>query len=102
MNKHSPPRKWRFLVLDNGGETADRYTVFYRSNGWAPWCDYFALSDRPDDPQGVSMCGEIWPGYCSAGEMLRTFSHVGRRVRFSALPENVRAHVLYRLKEGEA
>jgi hypothetical protein len=42
-----------FIVFDNGGRTADRYTVVDRQTG-----DVFALSDNPQEPGGVARyCG---------------------------------------------
>lgn len=38
-------------ILDNGGRTADRYTVRFR-NG-----DYLGLSENPTHPQGVAVSG---------------------------------------------
>ena len=102
-----PAKKWRFIVLDNGGETADRYTVFYKSNGWQPWQDYFALSAYPDHPQGISQCGEVTEsGFPLAADKFRDWlasytANGDRRIRFSDLPENVQAHVYRRLADGE-
>ena len=85
---------------DNGGESADRYTVAYtrRSNkiderGYDRTYDFRAMSEHPFHPQGVGMWGETrhypvdaprgaWPtkvgGSC----------HLGTRIPFTDLPED--------------
>lgn len=49
-------------IMDNKGQTADRYTVFYAEvikghNG--PWIGYRGMSECPSHPQGVGMYGEL-------------------------------------------
>lgn len=82
-----------FRITDNGGATADRYTVVF-SDG-----DYLSMSAYPSHPQGVSMWGE---GLDVGGLSDRV--EEGREVDLSwgCLPETIRAHVLYRLNEGWA
>lgn len=70
---------------DNGGKTADRYTIipprwagaYYREHG-----RYFVAlgaGDDPFHPQGIGMHVSATPG-----------PHLGRRVPWAALPEKVR------------
>lgn len=84
------------LCYDNGVETADRYTIFPRGRGWGAFIDNkgrrvrfaLALSDDPSHPLGVSQWGECWPG-----------RHLGRRIAWGDMPENVRRHVTARINE---
>jgi len=93
-----PEKKWRFLVFDNGGETQDRYTVFYRRGGWSAWRDYFALDQCPAHPLGFSQCGELCePWHVNVSDMVRDYGHLGRHVSFRDLPDNVQDHVYARL-----
>ncbi len=41
-----------FRIVDNGGSSADRYTVVFGDGS------YLSMSSSPTHPQGVSMCGE--------------------------------------------
>lgn len=74
----------RFLCFDAGPEFADRYTVFYKPHGWAPWREYITASSYPFHPQGVGQHGETTPFYRRAD-----MAHIGAPVRFSALPTDV-------------
>lgn len=75
----------RYLrIYDNGGRTADRYTIVYtgRRGGW-----YRSSCETPSHPGGVYMAGE--------GLIDRpTSSHLGRRIKFDQLPQAVRSVVL--------
>jgi hypothetical protein len=79
-------------VHDNGGTTADRYTVVLdpkhgfekeRSSGLY---QCIGLSSNPNSPQGFSQFSS-----CMRGR------HLGRRVKWSALPANIREHIKGRL-----
>ncbi len=80
-----PPYK---AIYDNGGKTMDRYTVIL-SEGDAipPHIPCLGLSDNPDSPQGFSQYGE-----CLEGE------HLGKKISFAELPENVQEHLKRRLE----
>lgn len=80
-----------FDVYDNGGKTADRWTVVSKSdlknkqpNGMV---DMLSLSENPNSPQGVSMWGEGQAG-----------DHLGKKVKFSSLPKEVQKHITMRYK----
>lgn len=70
---------------DNGGRTCDRYTIIpprwahaYRERD--PRCfESIAASASPFNPQGVGMHCAAMPG-----------RHLGKRVKWSELPEDVR------------
>jgi len=73
----------RVHCYDNGGRSADRYTVAYldvpeRYGEVA--C--LGMNDRPFHPQGICMHSS-----CVVGR------HLGRRIRFSELPEDCRKAV---------
>lgn len=82
-------------VYDNGGATADRYTVVLAKRGYEmanpAHHPMLSMSEYPNHPQGVSMFGE--------GRIGR---HLGKRIKFYDLPENVRHHALERLASGES
>lgn len=77
---------------DNGGKTADRYTIVFtgrytHKTGGAHW--YVGSSGAPTHPQGVYMRGESptpvdYPRY----------AHLGKKVTFASLPAAVRQCVL--------
>lgn len=68
---------------DNGGETADRYTVVFTGNythktGRQHW--YLGMSANPFHPQGVGMHGE------SSTQIDRpAYSHLGKKIKFEDL-----------------
>jgi hypothetical protein len=84
-------------ILDNKGQTADRYTVnfaypFADTNGDVMHLD---MSDAPTHPCGVSMWGSLRPHEASAYRY-RCGHH---RIRWLDLPENIREHVVARAAE---
>ena len=76
-------------VYDNP-EFADRYTVVLDRAGWSTSAPNLhpslGLSENPDSPQGFSQFSECFLG-----------DHLGRKIEFEDLPENVREHVRRRL-----
>lgn len=89
-------------IYDNGGATADRYTVItdekstvqgiFTGNILTPWSKpspsylAFTFSDDCNMPNGVNMIVNIIPG-----------SHLGKKIKFSQLPKRVQACVEARL-----
>jgi hypothetical protein len=76
-------------VWDNGGETADRYTVLYSGRGTLrtdskgnKWRACRSMSERPCHPQGFGQWGEGMPG-----------RHLGKRIRLEDLPDACRSLV---------
>jgi len=47
IDKYLSEAKSKIVVYDNGGKTADRYTVFIGD-------DVYGMSDNPTSPQGVN------------------------------------------------
>ena len=72
-------------IYDNGGRTPDRYTILpprdagadYRENGPGTW-SAISASAHPFHPQGFGQHCRVAPG-----------SHLGRRIHWDALPEDV-------------
>lgn len=86
-------------VWDNGGRTADRFTVFLFGDGWGvrgrgpgdTRVPYLAMSTDPTSPQGFSQFGEI-SAHDRAGF---AFERRGgnRRISWADLPDHIREHV---------
>jgi hypothetical protein len=76
-----------FRIMDNGGETADRYTIVLCDG------DYYAMSSYPTHPQGVSMADEGMDP-----QILAEWHEEGKAVDLALgdLPEHIALHVLYR------
>ena len=84
-------------IWDNGGETADRYTIilprwtkdWYNEKlyGRRVW-NCLASSAEPFHPQGFGQHGSAVPG-----------PHLGKRIRFQALPEQVQEFARNYLKD---
>lgn len=80
---------------DNGGKTADRYTVLIGGSLHDPILDsaravaFLGMSETPFSPQGVSMWGEMPRGN---GRVC------GKKVAWLELPEHTRKHVISRCK----
>lgn len=82
-----------FRIQDNGGSSADRYTVAFCDG------DHLALSRNPSHPQGVSLWGQgIDPAAMAA------WAEDGEAVDLALgdLPGNVAAHLLARVNQGWA
>lgn len=83
-------RKIGVRCYDNGGRSADRYTVVYTGryhhliNGSYL---YLGMSERPFHPQGVGMHGEADNYIDNRGWGQRGgSSHLGKPISFDALP----------------
>ncbi len=78
---------------DNGGKTADRYTVLiggslhFDALNEKRLVQYLGMSGSPEHPQGFSQWGEM-PSYNRAA--------CGKHVRWLDLPAHIRAHVVSR------
>lgn len=77
-------------IFDLGhGVAFDRYTIAFkgcRANGYEMVYPYLASSDNPFHPQGFGQHGE-------SKEFL-TGKHLGKRVSFDTLPEQVKQFIL--------
>ena len=77
-----------YLAYDNGGKTADRYTIVPTGPEWpsrpgthGPLHDALGCSEDPTSPQGFSQWGEAVLG-----------AHLGASIGFDSLPAHVQAH----------
>ena len=79
---------------DNGGKTADRYTVMFGGSLWKPDMGrnvhYLSMSDAPTHPQGFSQWGEMPAANRTC---------CGKHIRWLDLPEHIRKHVVARAKD---
>ena len=78
----------RIFDLGPGG-VFDRYTIAFKGyyvNDYGMVYPYLASSDNPFHPQGFGM-------HCESREFL-TGRHLGKRVSFDALPEQVQDFIL--------
>jgi len=81
-------RKSPVNCYDNGGSTFDRYTIVFKKLDERGDCVYLAASTYPFHPQGFGQHGS------ARGRIdLPTWKHLGKRIRFSELPEDVQKFV---------
>lgn len=76
-------------IYDAGDSVADRYTITfkgYRLKDWGMVYPYLSASEDPYHPCGVGQHGE--------SREYMTGRHLGKRVRFEALPEPVQRFIL--------
>lgn len=101
MNKTQRDRKIRLLpdgipkyvhCYDNGGKTIDRYTVVFtgrytHKTGGEHW--YVGMSGAPFHPQGFGQHG-------SSRDQIDypTYGHLGKKIKFTDLPESCQKLVL--------
>ena len=89
-----PEGKPRWIrVYDNGGKTADRYTVvmtgrYRHKTGGVFW--YLGMSGNPFHPQGVGHISESTRTQVDRP----TYGHLGKRVTYDVLPENCKRFVM--------
>lgn len=78
---------------DNGGKTADRYTVLIGGTLTEPTVaaarrvEFLGMSDAPTHPQGFSQWGE-----CQAFDR----KVHGRHIRWADFPAHIRSHIVAR------
>ena len=62
-------------IYDNGGETFDRYTVYFTMKNYQSYYECLGMSAEPFHPQGFGQhgTGQLGP-------------HNGKRIQFSELP----------------
>ncbi len=73
-------------IYDNGGKTADRYTVMFDEIdhyvGGTPMYLCLGLSSNPDSPMGYSQWCTGMPG-----------KHLGKKVTLKSLPKKIQDHI---------
>lgn len=75
----------RYRIHDNRGKTIDRYTLLIPSDE-PGMVDMWAFNEQPYHPQGIGMYAGSYP-------RPRSYSHLGRSVTLSALPEQAQRFV---------
>lgn len=75
-------------IWDNGGKTFDRYTIVFKARryDYRLYWPYLGASENPFHPQGFGQHGE-------SSEPMGG-KHLGKRIAFEALPEDVQRFVL--------
>lgn len=73
---------------DNGGESADRYTVLFTRKRVAGQFMHLGMSAYPCHPQGVGM-----HGFSDQPIDRPAYGHLGKRIHFHDLPAECRALV---------
>jgi hypothetical protein len=71
-------------VYDNGGKTVDRYTLVVNTAKFE--ITMFGFNEFPFHPQGFGQ-------YCGEYPTMRSYSHLGRLIPISELPEQARRYV---------
>lgn len=66
---------------DNGGSTADRYTVVFTRKRVAGQFMYLGMSAHPTHPQGIGM-----HGFSDTHIDRPRYGHLGKKIRFEDLP----------------
>jgi hypothetical protein len=91
---------------DNGGESADRYTVCFtgRAGSQDGEYSYRAMSESPFHPQGIGVWGSSKGNHCDVNKWgfapaLGRKCHLGRRIQFADLPEDCRKLVIREYRE---
>lgn len=93
--------KRKVVVLDNGGETCDRYTIIFRETA-----DIFGCSTNPYHPMGIGQycCNAsqivkynnptVKDNRIAVNIYLSDCKHIGKRVKdLNALPEDVKKYI---------
>jgi len=81
-------------IYDNGGETADRFAVYFKGRGTLNHTSrgtlraYLGMSGAPFHPQGFCQHGQGMPG-----------KHNGKRITFEQLPADCQRAVLQDLNQ---
>lgn len=74
--------EWVLSVHDNGGKSADRYTVFFGGSQWLPEFGrnvfYLSMSESPGSAYGICISGE-----CPSINR----SNAGKKIRWLDLPK---------------
>lgn len=83
---------WNLAIYDNGGRSADRYTVIFKDcpEGRGLFA-CLGMNSEPFHPQGIGMNATAMPG-----------RHLGRRIRFEELPRDCQRAVEMDCKEPRA
>ena len=76
-----------YKIFDNGGKTADRYTLLTEPFHFGKSCDAFGFSEDAGNPQGFNQyVGAVYEG-----------ADLGEEINFDSLPDEVKNAMLDRL-----
>jgi len=111
----------KLLILDNGGETLDRYTIINETDG-----EMIGASEHPQHPQGFGQyCGNVadnywnvaygygWRNGCTpetiakrvkfaVGRFKRDCANIGKSIKWDELPEKVKEYANWAFDETNA
>lgn len=73
-------------IYDNGGKTIDRYTLVVPSVNEPGKLDMYGFNETPYHPQGFGQ-------YAGSYHRMGSYSHLGRLVSYSDLPEQAQRFV---------
>jgi len=76
-------------IWDNGGETADRYSIVMNWKETPTMYAILGLSDNPESPQGFSQFTHGQAG-----------KHLGKKLKWNQLPPKIQKHIVSRLAES--
>jgi len=76
----------RVRIYDNGGKTVDRYTLVVPSVDEPRKLDMYGFNAAPYHPQGFGQ-------YAGSYDQMGSYSHLGKLVPLSALPEQAQRFV---------
>lgn len=76
----------RFVLIDNGGKTADRYTLF-DTKPYEGRIMYIAFNNQPYHPQGFGQHGEITVAQFNQHKSER-FRALGKPIKLEAMSED--------------
>jgi hypothetical protein len=80
----------RFVLLDNGGKTADRYTIFSTKPtiymGHDSVHQYAGFNEHPTHPQGFGQHGELSHRQFMEHKRER-FRSLGTRIKLESMPQ---------------
>jgi hypothetical protein len=86
----------RFILLDNGGKTADRYSLFdseptgYEGDDPSRYVhQYVAFDENPSSPQGFGQHGDITQAQFAAHKKEK-FRSLGKKIKFDDLDDKAR------------
>ncbi len=82
-----PTKRITIDCFDNGGKTADRYTIIIDGLGEQPYC--LGASSNPYHPQGIGQHCEMKPGVYH----IMDYDFLGKRIGFFELPADVRRFI---------
>lgn len=85
----------KVTVYDNGGKTADRYTVIIKRGKSPEEEEWYGMSDNANAPNGFNQ----FAGTTADGN--RKGSHLGKIVKVTSLPSVVQKAIKNRIEEDD-